>query len=277
MMKALILTFDKYKTFASHTILSYQKLWPENPFHFVIPYQDEAVKEYFEKSFGEKVEMIKSPPGIKDTMITLLDGYDDEEWVYWCMDDRYLISFDKDEYIKTYKWIQSISNKKIASVKCISRPGANAPNHLYYWKGRIKNKYNQTFLLRKSYSMIWIHQFLRIKVLKDLFENIPRDLKSAKEMDYIVNNLTIPNDYYLYNMSKSVVILGESTTEGKITKNCYDSLINNEIEIPEGFQISEDITYSGDNKSIAFKTYFYFKWFVKFIFFQLSKSKNVKN
>ncbi len=39
-MKAIVLTFDKYMIFTDHMILTYQKLWPNNPFIFKIPYQD---------------------------------------------------------------------------------------------------------------------------------------------------------------------------------------------------------------------------------------------
>ena len=106
-MKALVLTFDKYRPFAEHMIICYEKLWPNNPFTFRVPYQSEEVKEHFEKTFGSKVEMIKSPSGIVDTMFALSDDLDENEWVYWCMDDRYPMKLNISEVEKCKRFIES--------------------------------------------------------------------------------------------------------------------------------------------------------------------------
>ena len=98
-MKALVLTFDKYKPFAQHMIMCYEEMWPNNPFTFRIPYQSDEVKEDYVQKFGKKVELIKSPSGIVDTMFALSDDLDENEWVYWCMDDRYPIQIDIKEVV----------------------------------------------------------------------------------------------------------------------------------------------------------------------------------
>ncbi len=92
--------------------------------------------------------------------------------------------------------------------------------------GKITNEYNQTYYRRKNYRLIWTHQFLRVKVLKDMFGHITRSLLKAKEMDYIVDNLSVPSSYDFYSNKRSLMVFGESTNRGKITKNCYKSLIH---------------------------------------------------
>jgi hypothetical protein len=265
-MKAIMLTFDKYKVFANHTIATYETLWPDNPLVFMIPYQEENTRNFYISKYGEKVELVKTKPGIKETMDTLLSNFVDENcWVYWCMDDRYVIDINKNEYNKVYSWVNSINDPRIASVKCISRPGADAPDHLNYFKGKIRNEFNQVFFQRKTYSMIWIHQFIRIKALKDVFSMIPNDLKSAIEMDNIVNSAKLPKSYKFFSLSKSILTLGESTTRGKITENCYKNLIEYKIAVPKEFERSDEVIISGNTKTLLFKTIFYSKWLIKYL------------
>src|SRR5437016_2587497 len=38
-MKAIVLTCDRYRAVTEHMILQYEKLWPDHPFVFRVPYQ----------------------------------------------------------------------------------------------------------------------------------------------------------------------------------------------------------------------------------------------
>src|SRR5438128_8210158 len=82
-IKALVLTWDPNRPIARHMILQYEKLWPSHPFVFHIPYQRDPDRD------DERTRYIESPTNIKLTVMRLLRDLDDEEWVYWCMDDRY--------------------------------------------------------------------------------------------------------------------------------------------------------------------------------------------
>lgn len=264
-MKALVLTYDNYKIFADHMINSYQKFWPDNPFIFVIPYQDIEVKKYYEAKYKNKVDMVYTPSDIAGTINTLLNGFSNEEWVYWCMDDRYLIEINLEEMKKTYEWVCKLNNPEIAAVKCTSHLMGQSPENISYFRNIIRNDFHQVFYQRKNYAMIWIHQFLRCKVLKDIFIHIPNNLQMAKHMDFIVNELAIPSEYRLYSNKKSLMVLGESTSLGRITKNCYESLLQNGYDIPNNFRIIDEYIISGDKKSIAEKIYFYSKRILRHI------------
>src|SRR5437868_11249966 len=84
-MKAIVLTFDRHRAITQHLMLQYQCLWPDHPFRFRIPYQQ------LHASDTERAEYIESPPEIPATVLRLIEDIEDEEWVYWCSDDKYPI------------------------------------------------------------------------------------------------------------------------------------------------------------------------------------------
>src|SRR5437667_5709302 len=87
-MKAIVLTCDRYRAITEHMILQYERLWPDHPFVFHIPYQNIAGVE------TERAKYFRTPEALKATVLQLLAGLDDEEWIYWCVDDKYPIAFD---------------------------------------------------------------------------------------------------------------------------------------------------------------------------------------
>lgn len=261
-MKALVLTFDKYKPFATHMIMCYEQLWPNHPFTFRVPYQSEEVKEYFEEKFGSKVEMIKSPSGIVDTMFALSDDLDENEWVYWCMDDRYLIQSNIEEFEKAYRLTQSSESSDISGICLGNSPNCWLSEHKYDNHHSIKTSEGQLFHRRKDYLMIWYHQYLRVRVVRDFFSLFPRQMKQAKEMDYIKDKSHLPDTQKLYFLDKNVAIYGESTNRGKIVKNTVESFKAMGLTIPEGFDITDQILLKGttchwDNN------WYLFKWYIK--------------
>lgn len=246
-MKALVLTFDKYKPFAAHMILCYEQLWPNNPFTFRVPYQSEEVKSYFEDKFGDKVEMIKSPSGIVDTMFALSDDLEEKEWVYWCMDDRYPITMDVAEIEKCLRFLEIEKGQEISGLMFCNNSRIWLPDNCYWKDYKIKTKERQTYYRRKNYTMIWNHQFLRVRVVRDFFGLFPRVMKQAKEMDYIKDKAVLPDNQRLYMLDHNVAVYGESTNRGVIMKNCADSFKSKGLEIPEGFKVSDEVLVKGTN------------------------------
>ena len=247
-MKAIVLTYDKYQAFSSHMIQCYLDLWPGNPFEFFVPYQDEHVRLNFEHKFGEKVRMVRSPSGIVDTMRTLLADLNDDEWIFWCMDDRYPISLKLDEIIPIYEYINSSSSIDISAIMYVNAPWCWLDKELYKSEYVIKNN-GQTYLRRKGYRMIWIHQFMRVKVLRTLFSYFPADMKSAKNMDYIMYQHALPDEQRLYMLDHNAAIYGESTSRGLITRNCFKSFQDKGIVVPSGFGYSDKTIIQGTNST----------------------------
>src|SRR6266704_5193779 len=84
-IKAIVLTYDRYRAITQHLIFQYERLWPDHPFVFRVPYQELGGLD------TERVRYFTSPSGIKATVLHLLADIDDEEWIYWCVDDKYPI------------------------------------------------------------------------------------------------------------------------------------------------------------------------------------------
>src|SRR5207248_11432219 len=84
-MKAIVLTFDRHRAITHHLMLRYQRLWPDHPFRFRIPYQQLRAKD------TERAEYIESAPEIPATVLRLIEDMEVEEWFYWCSDDKYTI------------------------------------------------------------------------------------------------------------------------------------------------------------------------------------------
>lgn len=246
-MKALVLTFDKYKPFAVHMIMCYEQLWPNHPFTFRVPYQSDEVKDYYESKFGPKVEMIKSPSGIVDTMFALSDDLDDNEWVYWCMDDRYPLKLDIEEIEKCKKFIENGNEKNISGLMFCNNPRIWMPENCFWCKYKIRTNDKQIYYRRKNYTMIWNHQFLRVKVVRYFFNLFPRVMKQAKEMDYIKDKAVLPDNQCLYMLDHNIAVYGESTNRGVMLKNCVDSFKAKGLALPDGFKQTDETIIKGTN------------------------------
>lgn len=247
-MKALVLTFDKYRPFTEHMIMCYEQLWPNHPFTFRVPYQSDEVKDYYEDKFGDKVEMIKSPSGIVDTMFALSDDLDENEWVYWCMDDRYPMKLDVAEVEKCYQY--AVEHDNIDGLMFCNNKRIWMPENIYWHKFKIKTDSRQTYYRRKNYTMIWNHQFLRVKVVRTFFGLFPRVMKQAKEMDYIKDRAVLPDNHRLYVLDHNVAVYGESTNRGVILKNCEKSFREKGLPLPENFEVSETSIIKGTNTRV---------------------------
>jgi hypothetical protein len=91
-------------------------------------------------------------------------------------------------------------------------------------------------LRRKNYSQIWIHQFMRAKVLRHLFESFPEEISHARAMDYLKNRVALPTDHRLYVVERNLAVFGESTMGGRVTRNCGSSLRALGMDVPAGFE-----------------------------------------
>ena len=102
MLKAIVLTYDKYRPLFLHMVSKYEELWADFPVRYYVPYQDPLFSEQ-ENSF----EFVSSEAPIKQTMEALLRGLDDDEMVYWCIDDKYPIWLDINKVSAVVNWAVS--------------------------------------------------------------------------------------------------------------------------------------------------------------------------
>lgn len=233
-MKGIVLSFDRYLPMVDLMIHSYQKLWPGNPFQFRVPYQ--KYPRFLAEKYGEKVELVQTREAIKPTMEDLLADIGDEEWVYWCLGDLYLIRIDETEITKVYEWVREISDLMICRVMFCRWWGLLEDANLFGDR-RLTNRQGQVFIEVKIHQPIWLHQFLRARVLRQMFQSFPDRPFRAKEMDHFIEGKSVPPDQRIFVTEKNMVVFGESTSRGKLTRNGLESLKTFGLEVPAGFEV----------------------------------------
>lgn len=222
-MKALVLTCDRYVKVTEHMLYTYEFNWPKNPFEFIVPY-NETYPNNLKRKFGEKITFIKTHGNIKPTVKSLIKDIDDEEMIYWCIDDKYLRYINIQEMNNIIDYLGE--NKKINGIQPISR------NSCIDKSKNIEINKNK-FYKRSSYKKIWLHQFLKRKVLKHLFDNMPDEFEQAKHMDYWVREVIKFPFNNMYVADKNIISIGESVRRGGITDECKKSMRKYDMEIPK--------------------------------------------
>ncbi|HZS65360.1 MAG TPA: hypothetical protein VFA53_12825 [Xanthobacteraceae bacterium] len=226
-MKAIVLTCDRYRAMTDHMILQYERLWPDHPFRFRIPFQDLGGEN------SDRREYVKSPAPIAATALALISDLDDEEWIYWCIDDKYPVQIVVD---KAKSFLADLDRAPDMSGLLFCR----CRELLTYAERNVNplprlNSFRDAYLERKSWAQIWLHQFLRVKVIRHFFSHVPADLRAAKDLDEIKRGIPKPRELRLFVTEDNFAVFGESTSRGEITQNCYDSIRQTNIALPPWF------------------------------------------
>jgi hypothetical protein len=209
-------------------ILQYERLWPDHPFVFKIPYQRLRGND------SERIKYLKTPEGISPSVLQLLADTKDEEWVYWCADDKYPIRLVTDKIIKLFSYANR-SPDMSGLLFCRCRATLGQPE-LALYPGEWSTPSGDVLLERRAWYQIWIHQFVRAKVLRYFFSQMPEEIPGAKAMDTFKSNIAKLAEHRLFVTKENFAVFGESTRGGAITRNCYDSIRKTKIQLPEWFQ-----------------------------------------
>jgi hypothetical protein len=224
-IKAIVLTFDRNRVLTDHMIFQYAKLWPDHPFQFRVPYQ-----ELGPSSASGRVEYRRSPPGIKETVLTLLEDLADDELIYWSIDDKYPIKLDVPRIARIGEWLSSERAARVSGVLfCRCR---HMWDDRYLTGETITDPWGHEYLARTSYAQIWVHQFLRVGVIRHLFESFQQVIDFPRRMDRMKDALQKPADHRLFVSRRNLAVFGESTVRGTLTLNCRRSLSANGLPAP---------------------------------------------
>jgi len=227
-IKAIVLTCDRYRAITDHMIFQYGRLWPDHPFVFRVPYQQLGGVA------TDRVQYLAAPADIKGTVLHLLKDIDDEEWIYWCIDDKYPIQLVTDKIASLI--LHAMRSPAVDGLLfCRCRATLDSPKVTLYPR-KVKNPFGDIYLERKAWFQIWIHQILRAKVIRYLFTHLPDHIPSAKTMDDLKNDVPKLPEHRLFVTKENFAVFGESTRRGVITQNCYESMIAAGIELPEWFR-----------------------------------------
>jgi len=232
-MKAIVQSCDRYHSVAENMLTQYERLWPSNPFTFRLPWNIEYPKN-IESKFKDKVEFIKTEIPFKETFNGLTEDLGDDEWVYWCIDDKYVIDMEEDKANKVFKFVESIENPNIINVS-LSYAREQKQTADYMKKmgiGKSLSFEGLHFIEHRAFTNNWLHQFFRVGALKEFWSHIKEPKRyQARSMDHDVRHLT----GVCLVLDHKMCTYGESTDKGSITKNCENSCIENNITVPDYF------------------------------------------
>jgi hypothetical protein len=248
-MKAIVLSCDKYHPVADHMVTSYQEHWPSNPFTFRIPFQSD--RRTLKDKHGDKVELWETPLEIKPTVLSLLSDLEDDEWVYWCIDDKYLVDVDETAGNAAYSWAKDINDTVVQGImfsRCrnlLEEENLRADTSI-----RIAEGYEYTE--RRNYYQFWIHQFLRVGIIRELFQEFPDHDFVPKEMDAWMGQnpgqaiKEFKNEQKMYVSRENFARFGESSSWGAITQNCVDSMARYGLKLPDTFNTTHHEIFMGE-------------------------------
>jgi hypothetical protein len=241
-IKAIVLTYDKYRSVTDHMIIRYNSLWPKHPFVFRVPFQNAT------PTLNNNVEYIQTPSDIKGTVLALISDLDDEELIYWCIDDKYPITLDVQKIEKIYEGLVNENNETCADAVlfCRCRDMLKEAN---LFKDKSQHFAGYVIRERRNYNQIWIHQFLKVKVIRALFNAFPDEINPAKVMDDWKDKLDKPAEHRLFVTKDNFAVFGESTTRGHLTKNCYKSMNKYNVTLPDWIsEVTEKEIIMGDEQ-----------------------------
>jgi hypothetical protein len=207
-------------------IRRYEAVWPSHPFAFHVPYQRQPLE-------GPRIVPRRTPSDIRPTVLGLLEGFDDETWVYWCIDDKYPVGLVQPPVSQLAEAIRREQLPAVDGLLFCRCRRLLLPWHLRGEK--LEAPGGIVLLRRRDYSQIWIHQFLRVKVLRQLFLRLPETVP-AMALDALKDRLALPMDHRLYVVGTNLSVFGESTLGGRVTGNCATSLRALGLGVPGGFE-----------------------------------------
>ena len=246
---AVVLSYDANHAYVAHLVDRYQRLWPDHPFQFVVPYQ-RVVSSALQNRLAclshanaVPIEFVVSAPAIKATVLTLLQSCADDQWIYWCIDDKYPLWLDCAFMERLHR---AIRDQRLAGVDgicfCRSRQLATGKalmaNRCGLWNAVLHPLAGPLFR-RKNFAQIWLHQYIRAGVLRSLFQAFPDRIETAKDLDRLKRLIPLPDQHRLFVTSGHYASFGESTTRGMVTRNCAQSMAECGIDIPEAHPRSE--------------------------------------
>lgn len=223
-MKALVLTFDRNAAVAEHMMRRYDAAWPDHPFEFVVPFQDPP-----NVADVPRRRLVRSRPGIRDTILTLIGDLPEDEWVYWCIDDKYPIELRTERIARIVAAIRAGVPNRVSGILCCRARRMLDPAFL---SGERLSLGGEMLLGRVTYQQIWIHQFVRAKVLRHLFRDLPCTDVTPPMLEAHKDQTQLPAEHALFVTEENLATFGESTQRGVLTSNCLASMRQIGIPIP---------------------------------------------
>lgn len=228
-LPAIVLTKDRYRPFTVNMVAAYDELWPGHSLEFLVPYQsDNRSRSQVRRS---RLTFVRTGDSFQDTMLGLLKGMEQEDWVYFCIDDKFPTRLNVPVMSQVMK---SVSERHDELDEVAGLAFTRARRSLR-WPGISITRtqcFGQQAYQRADLSNFWFHQLFRVKVLRAFFQSLPI-VSAPKEMDGHGKTLNLGLRFMTtknHNLS-----LAESTSRGRITSAALKSLNARGIAVESQF------------------------------------------
>jgi hypothetical protein len=240
-MEAILLSHDAQLGLAELVHKTYARLWRGHPFTFRVPcghrVQGPALAYL---SAQRDCRMISAPSSaIKATMAALLDGIDDRDWVYWCIDDRFPITLDPAGIGRIAAALDGLA-PEVEEVK------------LLRWKEPLLR--GRTTIAGSSFRAqapgsrsrgFWHHHFVRSALLRSAF--LREDLAADCAIGAINERIQRCEEHVCRGTAlvarKPLLSLGEPVVERRLTRNGRAWLERMECEVPAYDAVDRDVVF----------------------------------
>jgi hypothetical protein len=216
-VRAIVLSYDANHLFVDNLLCKMQKLWPESGLIFRIPYNKVRPTYLATKYNGLELEFIQTPSTIKETVLSLIADLHDNDWVYWCIDDKFPFDINHRKAQQTLNWLRQeedeticgVSFAKVRVLEKLKKSSSLDKDSILHIEGNIK------LIRRESFANVfWMPQFFRTKIIRKVFNSFPDNDFEAKLMDAYLKEVKMDPSFMFYVTEKNYIVLGESATRG---------------------------------------------------------------
>ena len=250
-MKAILFGWDKDVGLMELTYKCYMKLWPGCPLEFRVPINDIKNPDFEYFKTRRNVSLHHCDSHMRDTFIALLDGIEDEEWIYWCISDRYPVALHPDIH-KLYKSINEVPND-VSTIKLFYYLRSDRPCNQ---KFKIEGLDFYEIKAKNPEWGFWLHQFVKCKWFKNivLHKSIKDYKKPSQDKPIKIKrklNEIMSNDKSVApHEDDNLLILGEpSMRKNRLTKNGCEDLNTMKCKLT-GRKVSSKSVYWPETKKI---------------------------
>ena len=280
-MKGIVLSFDPHLEIANLLVETYNRLWPDHRFQFRIPFTNRDPRSIFR---AQNVEFISTPPDIRSTVESLLRNLPEDEFVFWCIDDRYPIEIFETTVLRTVRDFASEVSGDVDSIKLTDLTVEGIQGKLRLMQGMVERRllrwltrsWRRQLSLRPENDKTWrqreeavarepaftlggqrffrqlghpkngfyMPQFTTPAFLKRFF------LTPALPLKYGIREfhrflLSTNLEHKSYFPNKFLLSVGESTFRGRLSMVCYEQMLKFGV-VPPKIEIVRDYKIYSD-------------------------------
>jgi hypothetical protein len=266
-VKGIVLSFDPHLEIANLLVETYNRLWPDCRFQFRIPFTKRDPGSIFR---AQNVEFISTPPDIRSTMENLLCDLPEDEFVFWCIDDRYPIEIFEPTVLRAVRDFASDAASDVDSIKLTDltvegiegkldtrfarwltrpwrrqlslRPDTQRAENDKTWRQREEGMAREPALslagqpffrqLGHPKNGFYMPQFTTPAFLKRFFLTSALPLKyGIREFHHLLLSTNLEHKSYFPN--KFLLSVGESTFRGRLSMVCYEQMLKFDVAPPK--------------------------------------------